>query len=211
MILLDIDDVASFFFLSTTSTTPNASLLLAILYARALLSAACGKRLLQLLRFPWISRFRRPSVTLPYKLESDDVASFFFLSTISTVPNPSILFATLYDKASLSAEVVDFSGYPSLIAFCQSYKLESDDVASFFFLSTTSTVPNLSILFAILYARASLSAEVVDFSGYPSLIAFCQSYKLESDDVASFFFLSTTSTVPNPSILFAILYARHFF
>ena len=92
---------------------------------------------------------------------------FFFLYTTSTVPNPSILFTILYARASLLPEVVDFSGYPSLIAFCQSDKLESDDVAFFFFLSTTSTIPNPSILFAILYARAFLSAEVVsDSPGY---------------------------------------------
>ena len=83
--------------------------------------------------------------------------------------------------------------------------LDIDDVASFFFLFTISTVPNPPILFAILHARASFSAEVVDFSGYLTLIAFWQSYKLESDDVASFFFLSTTSTVPNPSIFFGHL------
>ena len=87
---LECDDVAPSLFLSTTSTVPNASILFAILYARAFLSAACGKR------FPWISRFRRPSVSLPYKLESDDVASSLFLFTTSTVPNASVLFDILY-------------------------------------------------------------------------------------------------------------------
>jgi len=61
-----------------------------------------------------------PSVKLPYKLESDDVASSFFLSTTSTVPNASILFAILYARAFLSAEVVnDSPGYPGFIALCQ--------------------------------------------------------------------------------------------
>jgi hypothetical protein len=37
-----------------------------------------------------------PSVSLPYKLESDDVASSLFLFTKSTVPNASVLFDILY-------------------------------------------------------------------------------------------------------------------
>ena len=59
-----------------------------------------------------------PSVRLPYK--RDDVTSSFFLSTTSTVPNASILFAILYARAFLSAEVVnDSPGYPGFIALCQ--------------------------------------------------------------------------------------------
>ena len=53
--------------------------------------------------------------------------------------------------------------------------VQHDDVASSLVLSTTSTVPNALILFAILYARAFLSAEVVnDSPGYPGFIALCQ-------------------------------------
>jgi hypothetical protein len=44
-----------------------------------------------------------PSVRLPYKLESDDVAPFLFLSATTTVPNASFLFAILYAWAFLSA------------------------------------------------------------------------------------------------------------
>jgi hypothetical protein len=61
---LECDDVASSLFLSTTSTVPNALILFAILYARAFLSAVCGKRC------PWISRCCRPLSDCPTNLKA---------------------------------------------------------------------------------------------------------------------------------------------
>ena len=99
-----------------------------------------------------------PSVRLPYKLESDDVASSLFLSTTSTVPNTS--FSCIW--VSLPCQN------------CPMYK--SNDVAPSFFLSTTTTVPNVSVLFSIVYTGALLSA--VCGKVIPCICPICQNFHI---------------------------------
>ena len=71
-----------------------------------------------------------PSVRLPYKLESDDVASSLFLSTTSTVPNTSVscivpnasvLFSIVYTEALLSA--VCGKVIPCICPICQNFHI----------------------------------------------------------------------------------------